>query len=289
VMTKVGIYAMARIVPISFGPLLFSETGLPVEGLLSQWLVPAALLTLVLATLGAAATSYLKQFVCFLILTSAGTALLSVGLFTQAGYTAAIYYMVHSTFVLGAFFLLADLVARARGSLGDRLTSGPLVPNARRLSVLFLVVASAAVGLPPFSGFIGKFLVLGAAWELEAVRSQVWAVVLASSFLALVVASRVGSVLFWNVGSKAPEPGPEDTAPDPRAHRGHDGEQRLHAVDFFPVYGLVAVAIGIAVFVEPVGRYVRATAEQLLDRDEYIERVMSDRVPEPKAVEELEP
>jgi multicomponent K+:H+ antiporter subunit D len=286
VMTKVGIYAIARIVPISFGPLLLSDSGVPVDGLLSQWLVPAALLTLILATLGASATASLKQFICFLLLMSAGTAALGVGLFTPAGYTAAIYYMVHSTLVLGAFFLLAELVARARGPLLDRLTSGPLVPNARLLSVLFLVIAAAAVGLPPLSGFIGKFLVLGAAWELASVRSLVWTVVIGTSFLALVFASRVGSVLFWNVGSKAPEPGEHDTAPEQGTH---GVGERLRTADFAPVYGLLAVAIGIAVFVEPVGRYARATAEQLLDRDQYIERVMSDVEPEPKALEVLEP
>jgi multicomponent K+:H+ antiporter subunit D len=286
VMTKVGIYAIARIVPVSFAPLLFAEGGLPVEGLLSQWLVPAALLTLLLATLGASATSHLKQFVSFLILMSAGTAALGVVLFTPSGYAAAIYYMVHSTFVLGTFFLLADLVARARGPLGDRLTSGPLVPNARRLSVLFLIVAAAAVGLPPFSGFIGKFMILGAAWELESVRSLVWAVVIGTSFLALVVASRVGSVLFWNVGSKPSEASAEDTAPEPGVD--HVGE-RLRRSDFWAVYGLLAVAIGIAVLAEPVGRYAQAAAEQMLDREGYIERVLTNRVPEPKAMEVLEP
>ena len=285
VMTKVGIYAIARIVPISFAPLLFPDGGLPVDGLLSQWLVPAALLTLILATLGAGATSHLKQFVSFLILMSAGTAALAISLFTPAGYAAGIYYMVHSTIVLGAFFLFAEMVARARGPMGDRLSSGPLVASSRRLSVLFLVLAAAAVGLPPFSGFIGKFLVLGAAWELSSVRSQVWAIVIGTSFLALVFASRVGSVLFWNVGSKTPEPPPEGTLsldPDRREHG-------LHRAQFVPLYGLLVVAIGLAVFAEPITRYARATAEQLLDRDTYIERVMNDRVPTPKAVEVLEP
>jgi multicomponent K+:H+ antiporter subunit D len=287
VMTKVGIYAIARIVPISFAPLFFPEGELPVLGLLSQWLVPAALLTLVLATLGAAATSHLKQFVCFLILMSAGTAMLAVSLFTPAGYAAAIYYMVHSTFVLGAFFLLADLVARARGPMGDRFGSGPLVAYSKRLSVLFLVLAAAAVGLPPFSGFIGKLMVLGAAWELTPVRSQIWTVVIASSFLVLVVASRVGSVLFWNVGSKAPEPAAEETA----RILGTKGEtdHGLRDAHFLPLYGLLAVAIAVAVFVEPIGRYARATAEQLLDRDTYIERVMFDRTPTPKTMEVVEP
>jgi multicomponent K+:H+ antiporter subunit D len=286
VMTKVGIYAIARIVPVSFAPLLFPAGGLPVDGLLSQWLVPAALLTLLLSTLGASATAHLKQFVSFLILMSAGTAALGVVLFTPAGYTAAIYYMVHSTFVLGTFFLLTDLIGRARGPLGDRLTSGPLVPNARNLSLLFLIVAAAAVGLPPFSGFIGKLLVLTAAWELQEVRSLVFTVVIGTSFLVLVFASRVGSVLFWNVGSKAPESGPDATVPEPDPR--HVGE-RLRGADFLPVVGLLVVAIGIAVFAEPVGRYARAAADQALDGDRYIERVLTDRTPEPKAVEAIEP
>src|SRR5690606_32893792 len=120
-------------------------------------------------------------------------------------YEAAIYYMIQSTFVLGAYFLLAERVAAARGSLGDRLTSGLLVRNLRQLSVLFLIITMVTIGLPPLSGFLGKFLLLRAAWELPSVRSQVWVVVVATSFLALVFSSRVGSLLFWNVGGHSAE------------------------------------------------------------------------------------
>lgn len=277
VMTKVGLYAIARIVPISFAPLLFPTEGLPADGLLSQWFLPAALLSLLLAALGASSASHLKEFVCFMVLMSAGTTAIGITLFTPSGYEAAIYYLVQSTFVLGAYFLLAERVAAARGSLGDRLSGGILIHHLRQLSVLFLIITVATIGLPPLSGFLGKFLLLRAAWELPAIRSQVWVVILATSFLALVFSSRVGSLLFWNVGGKSAADA--EDSPLPRLRKRH----------FVPIYGLLAIALAMAVFVEPIAGYTSAAAEQLLDREGYIESVLHDRVPLPKALEVLEP
>lgn len=82
--------------------------------------------------------------------------------------------------------------------LTDRFESAPPIEHARLLGGLFFVTAVLLAGLPPLSGFIGKFMILRAALA----HSQfVWimAVILITSLLALVALARSGSLLFYKV------------------------------------------------------------------------------------------
>jgi multicomponent K+:H+ antiporter subunit D len=64
------------------------------------------------------------------VVLSVGTLLTAFALGTREGIAAGLYYLPHSTFAAGALFLLADVIARGRGSLADRLDPGPPVPAA---------------------------------------------------------------------------------------------------------------------------------------------------------------
>ena len=58
---------------------------------------------------------------------SVGSLLTAFGLDSAAGIAAGLYYLPHSTFAAAALFLLADLIARRRGDLADRLDPGPAI------------------------------------------------------------------------------------------------------------------------------------------------------------------
>ena len=85
------------------------------------------------------------------------------GLGSVSGIAAGFYYLPHTTFATAALFLLADRITQRRGDLGDRLDPGPTIVSAGILGGLFFVTTVAVVGLPPLSGFLGKFLTLRAA------------------------------------------------------------------------------------------------------------------------------
>src|SRR5690606_3661805 len=100
----------------------------------------------------------------------------------------------HSCFAGAAMFLIAHIVQRERGRAGDRvLPTAPPMPAVT--GVVYLLAAVALVGLPPLSGFIGKFLLLGEVPDAD--TGWVYAAVLGSSLLALIGLSRTGSRLFW--------------------------------------------------------------------------------------------
>lgn len=261
IMTKVGVYAIIRVFSIIFG----AEGG-AVSGIAEPWLLPLALLTLTLGTLGAVAARRLRRLVAYLVIASVGTMLTAVALGGVESMAAALYYMAHSTFILAAFFLIADLIGRERGEAHDRLEPAPEVAQPVLLGVLFLVTGVAVTGLPPLSGFIGKVLILSSALETP-MASWVFGVVLVTGLLAIVGVGRAGSTLFWKIG---------------------DGESVAGPVPmraFAPAALLLLVAVAMVVFAGPVFDYATATARQLVDPHDYIETVLEGGSDLPNAAE----
>src|SRR5690606_23699907 len=113
------------------------------------------------------------------------TLLAGVALNNPYALSATLYYLVHSTWICGALFLLADLISRQRGLLADTIVSGPPLLQSALLGGLFIIAAASVAGIPPLSGFIGKLMLLqstgtGAeAWWL-------WTIVLVSGLASII-------------------------------------------------------------------------------------------------------
>jgi multicomponent K+:H+ antiporter subunit D len=264
VMTKVGVYSIARVTTLLFG----AGSG-AIAGVADPFLPVLAGATLVLAAVGALAAARLSGLVAYLVVASAGTLLLAVGLGRAGTIAAALFYLVNSTFVAAAWFLVADRVAHARGG-SDRLEGA--LPLARAawapLGIAFFVGAVAIAGVPPLSGFFGKALLLQAAGTGPGAAAVV-AVVLGSSLALMVALARAGAVLFWQ-GGPAPHPAPRVAAPPTESLAPHP----LHPA---AITALLAAAVATAVFAGPLSRYTTAAAAQLLDRRDYIAAVLGAR------------
>lgn len=254
IMTKVGVYSILRVYTLVFGP----GDG-PVAGVAEAWLLPLALATLALGVLGALAADSLRRLVAYLTIASVGSMLAGIGLFTRDGIAAALFYMIHSTFAIAALFLLADLVARQRGEFADRLAPGPRPAQVMVLSLLFLLAAAVTAGLPPWSGFLGKILLLQAA-PLSVLGHVLWAVVLSAGLIALIALARAGSLLFWKTSTG-------------RARGTPVAGFELLAVGL-PLAGLVLLAM----LAGPVADFTRAAAGQLLDRSLYVTTTLGSTV-----------
>ncbi|MGE0874967.1 MAG: monovalent cation/H+ antiporter subunit D [Burkholderiales bacterium] len=249
VMTKVGLYAIARVYPLVFGDTAGAAS------LLEAPLMPLALVTLALGAIGALAAARLGGVVACFTVVSAGTVLVSLALLSQAGVAAALYYMAHSSFALAALFLVAGLFAAQRGAEADRLAPGPALAQPGLLGMLLLVGALSIAGLPPLSGFVGKLLILQAARGELALWT--WSVVLGATLLAIVCLTRAGSLLVWN------------SAPGPARAPG------ARALEVAPVVFLLGCSVAMAAFAAPLHRYTDAAAAQLLQPAGYINAVLS--------------
>ncbi|EGV28992.1 NADH dehydrogenase (quinone) [Thiorhodococcus drewsii AZ1] len=253
IMTKVGVYCLLRI-----GTLVFGTDAGPVAGLYADWLLPLALATLILATLGTLAATGLRRQIGYLVLVSVGLLLTALALGSPDATAAGLYYLAHTTFATAAFFLLADLIANGRGSHADRLTPGPVIPAAGLIGGLFFVVALLVAGLPPLSGFVGKLLVLRATLETP-IWPGLMAIILISSLLGIIALARSGSLLFLRAeGECSTEP-----------------SARPSASRIAPIMGLMGLCLALTIWADPILRFVTETAEQLLRPGYYIQAVLA--------------
>ncbi len=253
IMTKVGAYSILRVTSLMFG----ADAG-PVANLLADWLMPLALVTLAIGMLGAIAATTLRQQIAYLVIASVGTLLAAFALASVDGLAAGLYYLPHSVLATAALFLLADPIVRARGERADRFESGPAMPGAPVLGGLFFVAAIALAGLPPLSGFLGKFMLLRAALDSPWLE-WLWSVVLVTGLVGVIALARSGSLLFYRTQSST------EVLPAPRA------------ADWLPAGTLLLLLAGMVVWADPLARYATATATQLLTPQTYIDAVLRGR------------
>jgi multicomponent K+:H+ antiporter subunit D len=287
IMTKVGAYAILRMETLVFG----DEAG-PLAHLIEPVLLPLALLSMIVAVLGVLSARGLRRQVAYLVVLSVGTLLTAFALGTQEGIAAGLYYVAHSTFAAAAMFLLADIIARGRGALADKLDPGPPVPSGPLVGGLFFVLAVLIAGLPPLSGFFGKWMVLQAALELP-VMPWVLMVVLCVGLLTIVALARSGSLLFYHTDTAlwdavaanlaaegaltAPGTGVGWQASVARGADAAGGANRI-APDrrrLIAVLGLLALCLALVAAAGPVTAFTAATAEALLDPGRYIQAVLA--------------
>lgn len=258
IMTKVGAYAILRVYTLVFG----ADAG-AVAQVAAPWVVPAALLTLTVGAAGVLASQTFLGLACFSVVWSMGSLLVALGLFDLGGVTAGLYYLVHSTLVGAALFLLADLISEHRGRTADRLVAGPLFPGTMRFATLFFIAAIAITGMPPLSGFLGKLFILESS-RVSPVWPWIWTFVLGTSLVVILGFARAGSTLFWE-GTPAGE--------TPRsAPRGVALQVTVCAF-------LLGTTALLTAFAGPLTREFGATARQVFDPQAYVRAVLPSTAP----------
>ena len=256
IMTKVGVYSIIRTHWGIFG-LEAGEATLAAQ----SWLLPLALTTSVLGALGALASHSLGRLVGYLTVSSVGTILAGIGLFTPETLSAALYYTLHSTIVIAGLFLLVELMAAQRGEALDKLRPAVAVREPILLGLMMIFGAASAAGLPPLPGFLGKLMILQSSSGLAA-QAWVWTVVLGVGFLSLVGLARAGVIVFWHV------------QPDDDAAPSVSGSS-LKLLS--SAWAFMLMTVLLAVMASPVKRYTMAAAEQLADKAAYAQAVLGEQ------------
>jgi multicomponent Na+:H+ antiporter subunit D len=193
-LTKVGIYAIIR-----------TQTLLFPDSELTDLLLVAALLTLVVGILGAVAQTDIKRMLSFTLVSHIGYMMFGISLGTVAGYSGAIFYVAHHITIQTALFLVLGLVER-RGGSTSLIRLGGLARLAPLLAVLFFVPAMNLAGIPPMSGFLGKVALTEAGLRLG--TPLAYAVVAAgmlTSLLTLYAVAKCWNLAFWRTPVEAHE------------------------------------------------------------------------------------
>ena len=292
-LTKVGIYVLLRLSTLLFPPEAGASAGFG-----SDWLLWGGMATLSFGALGMLSSQRPTRTAGYAVIMSSGTLMAAIG-FGQVSLTAAaLYYLPSSTLAICALFLLVELVERSRDpetstrlapedeedrlpfalaelelaeddvpaegvNLAEDETAliGSAIPAAIAfLGLAFLCCTLLVAGLPPLSGFIGKFAILSALLDAGTPGLRQWmllALLIVSGLFALIAMTRVGMRFFW--------------APQGRA------APRLRVIECAPIVALIVVCVLFTIKAEPVMRYARATAQALHDPARYIDAVMSTR------------
>ncbi len=264
IMSKVGAYSILRVYTLIFG----AQAG-PAENLIEPWLLPLAMATLIIGVLGVVASSHLRQQVAYLVLASIGMLLIAFGLNNNVGIAAGLYYLPHSTFAAAAFFLLADTITKRRDGMGDKFEPGPVIMHTRLFGVLFFAIAILIAGLPPLSGFIGKFMILQAALP-HSIFPWILGTVLITSLFTLIAMARGGSMLFYKaLPATVCKIGPDREIP-PTA--------LMLSRELVSIISLLGLCVALLIWGGAITAFTLATANQLLQPDAYIQSVLNARV-----------
>jgi len=192
-LTKVGIYALIRV----FVMILPAS-----RGYMADLIALVAILTLLTGAFGALAQSELRRLLGYLVIAGIGSMLAGVAVGSTLAISGAIFYAVHSIIVMTALYMASGVVKLMGGSYDLRQLGG-LYQKSAGFAAVFLVLAFAVSGLPPFSGFWPKIILVDAAFSDG--RAWLGAAILFSGFLTTLAMGRVWIYAFWRGG-------PEGTA-----------------------------------------------------------------------------
>lgn len=218
-LTKVGVYAIIR-----------TQTLLFPDSPLTDLLLTAALLTLIIGILGAVAQTDIKRMLSFTLVSHIGYMLFGIALGTVIGYAGAIFYVAHHITIQTTLFLVLGLIER-RGGSTSLLKLGGLARLAPVLAVLYFVPAMNLAGIPPMSGFLGKVALTEAGIQVG--TPLAYAVVgagMLTSLLTLYAVGKSWNLAFWRTPEEAHDMARElsEHAPQPDAHEVDSHRDHVH-------------------------------------------------------------
>ncbi|MGQ9369433.1 proton-conducting transporter transmembrane domain-containing protein [Azospirillum sp. ST 5-10] len=193
ILTKAGVFGMVKVLYVVFGAAAlarFSAAGIDA----ATALVVLGGATLLFGEIRAVVEPDLKRMLAYSTLAQVGEIALVLGLGTALATDAALLHVTnHAAMKTLLFYAAGGFVLRTGLRRIDDLAGlGRVMPVT---AGAFALAAVAIMGLPPFAGFVSKFLMIYAAAEAGHVVAA--AVLLLGGFIAVFYYTRVLSVLFY--------------------------------------------------------------------------------------------
>jgi multicomponent Na+:H+ antiporter subunit D len=256
-LTKVGVYALIRVFTLIFvGDIDFTHNVILV----------IAGLTMVTGVLGAVAQNELRRILSFHIVSQIGYMIMGLALMTPLAIAGSVFYVMHHIIVKTNLFLVSGVVQRLRGSL-ELKEIGGLYATHPGLAALFMIPAMSLAGMPPLSGFFAKFVLIRAGIEVGS-----WWIVAAAIFagiLTLFSMTKIWNEAFWKARPSLPDLAASPASGPTDAERDAASRPMLP-----PIIALAVITVLIGIAAGPVFTLATRAAEQLLNREMYIEAVL---------------
>jgi len=157
VMLKMGTYGILRFCLPMF-PSASRESA--------PWIVTLAIIGIIYGALVAMVQPNMKKLVAYSSVSHLGFVVLGIFSFTQWGLDGAVYQMLSHGISTGALFMLVGYMYERRHSLEIADYGGVSTP-APQLAAVFMFTTLASIGLPMLNNFVGEYLVLQGAAQVN--------------------------------------------------------------------------------------------------------------------------
>ncbi|HWO41091.1 MAG TPA: NADH-quinone oxidoreductase subunit N [Candidatus Eisenbacteria bacterium] len=202
-----------------------------------QVLLFVSMITMTLGNLCAINQRNLKRMLAYSGIAHAGYMLMGVAILNNEGLAAILFYItVYLIMNIGAFLVVA-MMANATGNEDIESYRGLAWRGAAIPAACLAVFLFSLTGLPPFAGFVGKFLLFAAVIKQGGAFVVLVVVAIINSVVSLYYYAKVVKVMFLD-------------APDPT-----DGPVAVTANDFTLLLPLTALTILFGVYFGPLFQY----------------------------------
>jgi len=241
-LTKVGIYVLIRVfVLILPAPL----------GNLNNILLVLSTFTMILGVLGAVSCTTIRGILSYHIISQIGYMILGLSLYTPLAIASVLLFIIHNIWVKVSLFLIGGVAEQAFET--DNLKKmGNLSLAMPWLAASFLIQAFSLAGLPPLSGFWGKYLLV-----LETIRMENYftaAVALLTSWLTLFSMVKIWVGAFWK------------NSPNEKSSI----KKITLTENYISVGMLVFASLILGLCIEPIYNTTVLAAEQIFQKEPYI-------------------
>jgi multicomponent Na+:H+ antiporter subunit D len=231
-------------------------------------------LTMLLGVLGAMCRWDIRRILSWHIISQVGYMVMGIGLagnadprIVQLAVAGTIFYVTHHIVVKSSLFLVGGIADRVEGSQDLRQMGGVLALSPGTAG-LFLVAALSLAGMPPFSGFLSKFVLAQAG--LAGGNYLVVAISIVTGFLTLYSMSKIWSYAFWRQPTRE------------RAVASYRGMM-------VPTGVLVAFTVLMGVWAQPFLGIAARAADTLIRPAEYIQVVLHPKAAPPATTAQAGP
>jgi NADH:ubiquinone oxidoreductase subunit 5 (subunit L)/multisubunit Na+/H+ antiporter MnhA subunit len=197
---KAGVYLIARMYSMAVWP--------------HSWNVVVLALgcaTIIVGALFALVQTDLKRLLAFSTISQLGYIITALGLGTNLGIAAGLFYTLSHGLFKGTLFLCAGAVQHATGTRDMRRLGG-LAAKMPHTSRIWLIAAAAIIGVPLTNGFVAKWLLLDAALDANQtiVVIVAWGISVFTAFYMLkaTVSTFYGEMPTWLQSKEIHEAGP---------------------------------------------------------------------------------
>lgn len=247
--TKVAIYAIFRIYTVAFG-------------LDPRWdwlIVIICVLSLLVGSFGGLAEGSMRRIIGYQMVGGMPLILIMLA-FTHnnaaTAFAAAMFYMVHHMITVGSLLLAAGAVEETYGT-GKLVRLSGLARREPLLATVFAFGSLSIVGLPPFSGVLGKLqIILDIAHDADA---QAWVALIAiliGAFGALLCMLRLWREVFWG--------------------KDMETEYKIPLSKILPSAALICLSILMFFAAGPVMNMLEQASTMFIDTPAYTQSILGD-------------